>query len=218
MDVYYSSYTFRHLFQNLELCTLFLETYNIDRSFISPIAEKDTDDVAIKMQNGTFYWKDEEEDEKWRLEKERIENRDSEAKKSEKEFDNPRKIVLEDINLEVKKGKLVAVIGEIGAGKSSLLSSMLGDLHFVGDTKLSILESQAYVGQNPWLQSESIRDNITFGLEFDSKKYSQVLKVSGLEDDLKIIKDGDKAMLGEKGINLSGGQRVRVAIARAFYA
>ena len=76
----------------------------------------------------------------------------------------------------------------------------------------------AYIPQVSWLRSATIRDNITFELDFDEEKYNNILKISELEADLEILPGGDMTEIGEKGVNLSGGQKQRISIARALYA
>jgi ATP-binding cassette subfamily C (CFTR/MRP) protein 1 len=128
---------------------------------------------------------------------------------------------LKNINIKVKKGELIAVVGKVGAGKSSLLESIIGSMGFLrlNDRAFSFVNgSIAYSTQVPWIQNATIRDNILFGNAFDEPKYEQVLHYCRLKDDLKILPGGDQTEIGEKGINLSGGQKARVAMARAVYA
>lgn len=125
---------------------------------------------------------------------------------------------LEDINLTVRKGELLAVLGRVGDGKSSLLSSILGEMIRV-DGSVTVRGTTAYVTQGGgWAMGATVRDNITFGLAYDEKFYRQVVYSCALEPDLKILPDGDLTEIGERGVSLSGGQRARVALARACYA
>nr|CCA18266.1 MultidrugResistance like protein 1 putative [Albugo laibachii Nc14] len=124
--------------------------------------------------------------------------------------------VLRDINLEARPGDLIAIVGHVGEGKSTLLSGILGDAR-ASRGSVSLRGSVCYVAQQPFIQNASIRDNILFGQPFDANKYDEALRVSCLTKDLKIFPGGDQTEIGEKGINLSGGQRTRVAIARAVY-
>lgn len=124
--------------------------------------------------------------------------------------------ILRGINLEARPGDLIAIVGHVGEGKSTLLSGILGDAK-VTRGSISLRGSVCYVAQQPFIQNATIRDNILFGQEFDAKRYDEALRVSCLKKDLKIFPGGDQTEIGEKGINLSGGQRTRVAIARAVY-
>jgi ABC-type multidrug transport system fused ATPase/permease subunit len=124
--------------------------------------------------------------------------------------------ILEDINIEIKKGSLIAVIGKVGSGKTSLLSALLNELHCL-EGSVSINGGVSYTSQSSWIRNQSIRDNILFGEEFDAEKYNQVIHACALGDDLNMLSGGDLTEIGERGINLSGGQKARVALARAAY-
>ena len=121
--------------------------------------------------------------------------------------------------LRIKKGELIGVVGKSGSGKSSLLLSFLGELT-VEENKNSLFAiggSKSYLAQRPWIRNCSVRDNIIFGSTFNEEWYDQVLKATCLNEDLVTLKQGDQTMIGDKGINLSGGQKMRVALARALY-
>ncbi|KAH9084688.1 hypothetical protein Ae201684P_001928 [Aphanomyces euteiches] len=109
-----------------------------------------------------------------------------------------------------------ALLGAVGSGKSTLLSGLLGDAPCTQGS-VSLRGSIAYVAQQPFIQNATVRDNICFGLPYDHAKYQEAIRVCCLEDDLKVLAAGDQTEIGEKGINLSGGQRTRVALARAVY-
>nr|XP_043635452.1 ABC transporter C family member 13 isoform X2 [Erigeron canadensis] len=127
-----------------------------------------------------------------------------------------KKPILNHVNLAIPKGFLVAVIGEVGSGKSSLLNSILGELKLIKGFIYSS-GSVAYVPQIPWILSGTIRDNVIFGKDYDPIRYSAVLEACALDTDVSLMVGGDMAYIGEKGINLSGGQRARLALARAVY-
>ncbi|KAG0365931.1 Canalicular multispecific organic anion transporter 2, partial [Mortierella sp. AD032] len=123
---------------------------------------------------------------------------------------------LQHINLSVQSGSLVAIVGRVGQGKSSLLSALIGDMYiFHGYAKT--VGRIAYVPQQSWILNATLRDNILFGLEYDQERYRRIIAASGLELDLAILPAGDQTEIGERGINLSGGQKQRVALARAAY-
>ncbi|ELT91662.1 hypothetical protein CAPTEDRAFT_90759 [Capitella teleta] len=124
--------------------------------------------------------------------------------------------ILKGINLSVKRGELVAVVGQVGAGKSSLLSSILGEM-VTCEGSIKMKGKLAYVPQQAWIQNTSLRENILFGQDMASSQYSSVIEACALEPDLKILPGGDSIEIGEKGINLSGGQKQRVSLARAVY-
>ena len=83
---------------------------------------------------------------------------------------------------------------------------------------IELSDNISYVQQVPWIQNKTIRENITFGKKFDEKRYKKVIQICELERDLQILPSGDQTEIGEKGINLSGGQKARVSLARAVYA
>uniref|UniRef100_A0AAX7T614 ATP-binding cassette, sub-family C (CFTR/MRP), member 3 n=1 Tax=Astatotilapia calliptera TaxID=8154 RepID=A0AAX7T614_ASTCA len=125
--------------------------------------------------------------------------------------------VLHNINVMVPQGSLLAVVGHVGCGKSSLISALLGDMEKV-EGEVSVRGSVAYVPQQAWIQNATLRDNILFGNPYNEQKYNSVLEACALTPDLQVLPGGDMTEIGEKGINLSGGQRQRVSLARALYS
>uniref|UniRef100_A0A8C0VLB2 Multidrug resistance-associated protein 1 n=1 Tax=Cyanistes caeruleus TaxID=156563 RepID=A0A8C0VLB2_CYACU len=120
------------------------------------------------------------------------------------------------INFTVPEGSLVAVVGQVGCGKSSLLSALLGEM----DKKegyVAVKGSVAYVPQQAWVQNATLEDNIIFGREMNESRYKRVIEACALVPDVEILPSGDKTEIGEKGVNLSGGQKQRVSLARAVY-
>ncbi|XP_054347808.2 ATP-binding cassette sub-family C member 10 isoform X8 [Pongo pygmaeus] len=122
-------------------------------------------------------------------------------------------------HLEVKKGMLVGIVGKVGCGKSSLLAAIAGELHRLrGHVAVrGLSKGFGLATQEPWIQFATIRDNILFGKTFDAQLYKEVLEACALNDDLGILPAGDQTEVGEKGVTLSGGQRARIALARAVY-
>ncbi|XP_075949233.1 ATP-binding cassette sub-family C member 3 isoform X3 [Anarhichas minor] len=125
--------------------------------------------------------------------------------------------VLQNINVMVPQGSLLAVVGHVGCGKSSLISALLGEVEKL-EGEVSIRGSVAYVPQQAWIQNATLRDNILFGRPYNEPKYCCVLEACALTPDLEVLPGGDMTEIGEKGINLSGGQRQRVSLARALYS
>ncbi|XP_074152159.1 ATP-binding cassette sub-family C member 2 [Sminthopsis crassicaudata] len=123
---------------------------------------------------------------------------------------------IQNVTLDIKTGQLVAVVGAVGSGKSSLMSSILGEMEPVHG-QITLKGSIAYVPQQSWIQNGSVKDNILFGSPLDEERYYQVLEACALLTDLKILPAGDLTEIGEKGINLSGGQKQRISLARAVY-
>ncbi|KFQ81082.1 Multidrug resistance-associated protein 1, partial [Phoenicopterus ruber ruber] len=123
---------------------------------------------------------------------------------------------LRRIDLTVPQGSLLAVVGQVGAGKSSLLSALLGELEKT-DGCVTMKDTAAYVPQQAWIQNASVEDNILFGKEMDETWFSRVIDACALQPDLESFPAGQKSEIGEKGINISGGQKQRVNLARAVY-
>ncbi|XP_043959113.1 ATP-binding cassette sub-family C member 3 isoform X2 [Gambusia affinis] len=151
------------------------------------VDRKTSSEFAVSVVNGKFTWAKEDEP------------------------------VLDNINVMVPQGSLVAVVGHVGCGKSSLISALLGDMEKV-EGEVSVRGSVAYVPQQAWIQNATLRDNILFGKSFHESKYRRVLDACALTPDLEVLPGGDMTEIGEKGINLSGGQRQRVSLARALYS
>ncbi|CAK8671759.1 unnamed protein product [Clavelina lepadiformis] len=145
-----------------------------------------TSGPVISIENGTFTW-----------------DKDDEP-------------VLKDINLSVPKGSLVAVVGQVGSGKSSLVNCLLGDMEKLNG-KVSVKGSIAYVAQQAWIQNLTVRENILFGKPLDVCNYQDTVGACELKEDFEMLPASDQTEIGERGINLSGGQKQRVSIARAVY-
>jgi ABC-type multidrug transport system fused ATPase/permease subunit len=111
-------------------------------------------------------------------------------------------------DFRVARGELVGVIGRVGAGKSSLLHALLGELQGQGARGVVQLRGRvALVTQQPWIRNATLRDNILFGRTYEPTRYARVLDACALHEDLKLLAAGDLTEIGEKGVNLSGGQK-----------
>ncbi|KAL3511701.1 hypothetical protein ACH5RR_024418 [Cinchona calisaya] len=145
-------------------------------------------DISIHIQAGNFCW-----------------NPDSTS------------LTIKNVNLKVRRGKKVAVCGPVGAGKSSILYAILGEIpKMSGNVK--ICGSIAYVSQASWIQSGTVRDNILFGKPMNKIKYDEAIRVSALDKDIESFDYGDLTEIGQRGINMSGGQKQRIQLARAVYS
>ncbi|OLY85367.1 Metal resistance protein YCF1 [Smittium mucronatum] len=149
-----------------------------------------TDQSLVSIENADFWW-----------------NYDSSSPKP----------TLSKITIDVKSNELLAIVGRVGSGKSSLLSAILGEM-YKSKGSVTIRGKVAYAAQQPWIMNATVRDNILFGHKFDKEFYDKVIYACGLEPDLPMLLDGDMTEIGEKGINLSGGQKARLSLARAVYA
>ncbi|ANB15991.1 ATP-binding cassette glutathione S-conjugate transporter YCF1 [Sugiyamaella lignohabitans] len=127
------------------------------------------------------------------------------------------KIALANINFSAKKGELACVVGRVGAGKSSLLQAILGDL-YKAEGHVTVKGKVAYVAQVPWIMNATVKENILFGCKFDPEFYQKTVEACALTDDFAILPKGDETQVGEKGISLSGGQKARLSLARSVYA
>ncbi|CAB3400543.1 unnamed protein product [Caenorhabditis bovis] len=124
--------------------------------------------------------------------------------------------MLSSLNFSVLRGQLITVVGRVGSGKSSLLQALMGEMEKVGGF-VGLHGRVSYVPQQPWMQNNTLRQNITFGKQYDEYFYSRVLDACALYSDLQMLNLGDLTEIGEKGINLSGGQKARISLARAVY-
>ncbi|XP_041055069.1 multidrug resistance-associated protein 4 isoform X2 [Carcharodon carcharias] len=123
---------------------------------------------------------------------------------------------LQNITFSLKPGELVAVIGPVGAGKSSILAAILGELA-KEDGILDIKGKIAYCAQQPWVFPGTVRSNILFGKEYQRAKYEKIITACALKKDLELLQDGDLTQIGDRGVTLSGGQKARVNLARSVY-
>ena len=166
----------------------FMNSEEVDAKAIENHSGEGGGDVAITMADASFSW--------------------------DREAETP---TIKNVSLDVKKGQLVAVVGTVGCGKSSLISSFLGEMEKV-DGRVTVNGSIAYVAQQAWIMNETLKNNILFNQPYDEEKYKKCLEACALEPDLKMLPGGDETEIGEKGINLSGGQKQRVSLARACYS
>lgn len=144
----------------------------------------------ITIENGTFAWGHDDED---------------------------GKPVLHNLDIEIEEGSLVAVVGSVGAGKSSLCSAILGEMEKQSG-RVNINGNIAYVAQQAWIQNATLEDNILFNNKKNEDRYFSCIRACALQSDLDMLPGGDQTEIGEKGINLSGGQKQRVSLARAVYS
>ncbi|XP_052486338.1 LOW QUALITY PROTEIN: ABC transporter C family member 8 [Gossypium raimondii] len=123
---------------------------------------------------------------------------------------------LRNVELEIKRGQKIAVCRPVGAGKSSILYAMLGEMPKLSGT-VSVFGSISYVSQVSWIQSGTIRDNILYGKPMDADKYDKAINACALDKDINSFDHGDITEIGQRGINMSGGQKQRIQLARAVY-
>lgn len=193
----------------------------ITKYILSPEKESHTTDVDhISFENAEIMWPGDG------------------AAKGPEQVDRERHFVLSNLTLRFPPKALSVISGKTGTGKSLLLASILGECDVVAGsikvprapslneryddqatpTNWIIDTAVAYVAQNPWIENDTVKHNILFGLPFDGALYRQVLFASGLDRDLGMFPDGDLTDIGANGVNMSGGQRWRVSFARALYS
>lgn len=140
----------------------------------------------------------------------------------EKSSDSANRFILHDVNLEFPVGELSVISGKTGSGKSLLLAAIIGEVDLHGGSinapSMAQGEQVAFVSQVPWLQNRSIKENILFGKSLDQDRYDEVLTACALRPDLAALAKGDNTEIGLRGVKLSGGQRARLAFARALYS
>ncbi|KAJ3238679.1 Multidrug resistance-associated protein 1 [Chytriomyces hyalinus] len=221
-------------FQTLpQICTMIgmaIISWNRIRAFmISSESELATQEAsenslhAIEIRNATFKWEvapDEtaEKSDKPAERKEKSKPENSKDKKSEEGSSTADvEPLFKDLNVNIPVGKLTAVVGTVGSGKSSFFSACIGEMTCL-EGEVKIFGSLALCQQQPWLMSLNLRENILFGREFDQKTMDETIRVCGLEVDLEQLPEGLDTEVGEKGISLSGGQKARIALARAVYS
>ncbi|KAF9974092.1 Canalicular multispecific organic anion transporter 2 [Actinomortierella ambigua] len=203
-------------------------------SDVSRTLPEDPSTPLVKIENGVFAWVKEhpevesEKEKKARLKANEKKYQQSlkEARKAgkpdpEREIDEQDKEVdrsptLTNIHLSVPKGSLTAIVGRVGQGKTTLLSSMIGDT-YCRQGEVKVYGRMAYVPQQAWIVNATLKDNILFGNAFDQAKYDHIVMACGLLPDIAMLPAGDMTEIGERGINLSGGQKQRVSLARAAY-
>ncbi|KZT52688.1 glycoside hydrolase family 43 protein [Calocera cornea HHB12733] len=155
---------------------------------IEPLPSAQQGDVLVSVKDGEFKWS-----------------------KTQPEA------TLLNVDLELKKGELLSVVGRVGSGKSSLAAAVLGEMLKTEGT-VTIRGTVAYAPQQPWIMGGTVRENITFGHRYEHAFYQETIEACGLREDLAILPEGDLTAVGERGVSLSGGQKARISLARAVYS
>ncbi|ORZ34302.1 hypothetical protein BCR44DRAFT_37178 [Catenaria anguillulae PL171] len=198
----------------------FFECIEMDPSTVTVHSASKSDKVAVVIRDGYFFWAQGTR---------RVQGQDGDdegaAEGDEQADPEPSQIQvpsdlnecpLRDINVTIPKGALTAIVSTVGQGKSSLVAAMIGEI-YKARGEVHRYGRVAYVAQSPFIVNASVRDNICFGLPYDEARYLRVIDACALAHDFQILAKGDLTMIGEQGINLSGGQRARIACARAVY-
>ncbi|PBK73200.1 multidrug resistance-associated ABC transporter [Armillaria solidipes] len=185
--------------------------------------------LAVEV-NGTFTWETAEQPDSVKLasalgdkpekrNKQKIEDKlpTSEADVDDTSSYTSQPFELQDLYMTVLKGSFVAIVGRVGSGKSSILQALIGEIRRVKG-EVIFGGSVAYAPQAAWIRNATLRENILFGQELDEDRLQEVISACSLERDLTMLPHGEETEIGEKGINLSGGQKARVSLARVAYS
>jgi ATP-binding cassette subfamily C (CFTR/MRP) protein 1 len=164
--------------------------------------------AAVEVTNATFRWGTSNSQESTLKSAESDTNSDNSTSAS---------FVLRNVDLTLRRGELVAVVGSIGSGKTSLIAALTGDMEMASG-RVTWGTSYAVCPQQPWILNATIRENISFGTDWDEERYQRVVVAASLQRDFAILPRGDVTIVGERGVMLSGGQKQRIALARAMYS
>ena len=157
-------------------------------------------DCAIKLTDVTCYWDG------------------TKSSERNEEVKYGRTVALSKVNLSLKKnGDLLFIVGAVGSGKSALLYALAGELAPSNGTVNRSYKSLAYASQSPWIMNGTIQSNILMGRKLDERFYAEVVQACGLGQDFTQFVDGDETIVGDRGVQCSGGQKARIGLARALY-
>ena len=126
--------------------------------------------------------------------------------------------LLENITLSVKKGEFIAILGPTGSGKTCLINAIMNNYYIYSSSSQIILNGElSYFSQQPWVMTDTVKNNIIFNNEYNEEKYRQVVSVCELENDIFEFANGDKTEINSTSANVSGGQKARISLARCLY-
>ncbi|KAK5164037.1 ATP-binding cassette transporter yor1 [Saxophila tyrrhenica] len=180
-------------------------------------ALKSTGEIRKEEKAAKAKQKDEKKQQSKQLSNEKLEVPSSPTTSdSSSDSDEETPFAINNIDLTIGRNELVAVIGAVGSGKSSLLGAMAGDMRRTGG-HVTFGSTRAFCPQYAWIQNATVKQNIVFGRDYDRKWYNEVIDACALRPDLEMLPSGDMTEIGERGITVSGGQKQRLNIARAIY-
>ncbi|KAF8220884.1 multidrug resistance-associated ABC transporter [Tricholoma matsutake] len=204
----------------------------------SPTPPSSAADEGLGFENASFKWNEVEEKPKEEdstkqppsQENSEVETVVSDADSTFLVENSDHRFELRDLNVRFPEGELSLITGPTASGKTGLLMALLGEMTLLpgGRIIMSKISSKvdefghmhaiSYAAQSPWLRHQSIKENILFGYPLDERRYEAVIEACALLPDLEMLEDGDATEIGARGVSLSGGQKARVALARAVYA
>ncbi|KAF2021110.1 ABC multidrug transporter-like protein [Aaosphaeria arxii CBS 175.79] len=175
---------------------------------------------GIQVQNASFTWEETPDNDQApsKITGKQQGKKANEKSEMELEASKPPVFSIKDMNFSVGRNELLAVVGSVGSGKTSLLSALAGEMRKTDGNVIMGSWARAYCPQQAWIQNASVKDNILFGKPMDERWYETVKYACSLEADMKQFSAGEDTEIGERGINLSGGQRQRINLARAIYS
>ncbi|KAI3654035.1 hypothetical protein MP228_000754 [Amoeboaphelidium protococcarum] len=194
-----------------------LQAISIGQASDKPDAPDSDNEYALEIIDGNFQWELVQSASKGDQT-----GKDSQQPKQEDIEANKNAVpmvklsTLRGINLKVKKGDLVIVCGQVGSGKSSLLNAILGEMKTLSG-QIRINGKIGYTMQQPWIKNGSVKDNVSFGDDFRQDQFDHAVQVTALAQDLDWLPNGANTLLGEKGVQISGGQKARVSLSRLVY-
>ena len=154
-----------------------------------------------------------------------IDNKDPKEKEEKndiklniKDYQKKDLILIKDISLLINKGQFIAILGPTGSGKTSILNAIMNNFHIYSNNSPIIINGElSYYSQQPWIMTDTFRNNILFFKQFDEEKYKKVISICQLEHDLELLAYGDKTEINSTSSNVSGGQKARISLARCLY-
>ncbi|QRW13623.1 ABC transporter transmembrane region [Ceratobasidium sp. AG-Ba] len=186
-------------------------------SLKSPVRPRSNPGKEMRIINGSFVWNSSQTQTAESVHEDAAQHQRTLS--FDDDDDSETRFELLDVDLTIPEGKLTLVTGPTASGKTALLMALLGEMTLTsGDLILDKGGGVSFSAQTSWLEHKSIRENILFGTPYDEERYDLVLDCCALKPDLEIFEDGDDTEIGARGVSLSGGQKARVALARAIYA
>jgi ATP-binding cassette subfamily C (CFTR/MRP) protein 4 len=168
-----------------------------------PISNNEKDDIAIRLSNVSCCWNEVQEV--------------AAGNFALKETATPLVKALSNVSIDFRHGGLTCIIGTVGSGKSALMQALVGELQVHSGTLERRKGTLAYASQDPWIMNGTVKDNIVMGKDWDDEWYKEVVSACALLVDFQQLLNSDQTIVGDRGVQLSGGQRARVGLARAMY-
>ena len=159
----------------------------------TPALAEQPNDVAVSMEDVNCNWNEVQRMDRISSDSELADSADMPA--------------LTDINLQFRKAELTCLVGSVGSGKSALLQAIVGELPVRSGSLRRNYKTLAYAAQDPWIMDGTVKENIVMGIDYDDEWYRRVVHCCSLNIDFKQLRDGDMTIVGDRGVQISGGQR-----------